>query len=40
VFERIELHLMGHNAQDTKEDRFAGVVFKNGAGRSIEGGEC
>lgn len=40
VVERIELHPMGHNAQGCKEDRFADVMFKNGASRRIESGEC
>ena len=40
VVERIELHPMGRNARGTKEDRFADVMFKNGANRRIEAGEC
>lgn len=40
VVERIELHPMGPNARGTKEDRFADVMFKNGASRRIEAGEC
>lgn len=40
VVKRITLYPMGWNAEGTKEDRFIDVLFRNGAERRIEAGEC
>lgn len=40
VVERITLHPRDWNAKDTTEDWFIDVLFKNGAERRIEAGEC
>jgi hypothetical protein len=40
VVERITLYPMGWNAKGTKEARFIDVLFRNGAERRIEAGEC
>jgi len=40
VVKRITLYPMGWNAKGTKEDRLIDVLFRNGAERRLEAGEC